>query len=86
MSDVAPIVLVIDDDVSVRESLESLTRCEVLQPEAFPSAHEFLYERVPVSNRLMPDVSLPGRDRVKRMQTGLSCRTSPAYPIRRRTA
>jgi FixJ family two-component response regulator len=61
MSDVTPIVFVVDDDVSVRESLESLIRCEGLQPETFASAQEFLdYPRVLVPNCLVLDVSLPG--------------------------
>jgi FixJ family two-component response regulator len=42
MPDVTPIVFVVDDDVSVRESLESLIRCEGWQPDTFSSAHEFL--------------------------------------------
>jgi FixJ family two-component response regulator len=61
MSDVTPIVFVVDDDVSVRESLESLIRCEGLQPETFASAQEFLdYPRVLTPNCLVLDVSLPG--------------------------
>jgi FixJ family two-component response regulator len=61
MPDVTPIVFVVDDDVSVRESLESLIRCEGWQPETFASAREFLnYPRVPVPNCLVLDVSLPG--------------------------
>jgi FixJ family two-component response regulator len=61
MSDVTPIVFVVDDDVSVRESLESLIRCEGWQPETFASAQEFLdYPRVLIPNCLVLDVSLPG--------------------------
>ena len=61
MSDVTPIVFVVDDDVSVRESLESLIRCEGWQPETFASAQEFLdYPRVLTPNCLVLDVSLPG--------------------------
>jgi FixJ family two-component response regulator len=61
MSDVKPIVFVVDDDVSVRQSLESLIRCEGWQPEIFSSAQEFLdYPRVHVPNCLVLDVSLPG--------------------------
>jgi FixJ family two-component response regulator len=56
-----PIVFVVDDDVSVRESLESLIRCEGWQPETFASAQEFLdHPRVLVPNCLVLDVSLPG--------------------------
>jgi len=61
MSDVTPIVFVVDDDVSVRESLELLVRCEGWQPETFASAQAFLdYPRVLVPNCLVLDVSLPG--------------------------
>lgn len=61
MSDVTPIVFVVDDDVSVRESLELLIRCEGWQPETFASAQEFLdYPRVHIPNCLVLDVSLPG--------------------------
>ncbi|HTA22176.1 MAG TPA: response regulator [Terriglobales bacterium] len=61
MPDVTPIVFVVDDDVSVRESLELLVRCEGWQPETFASAQEFLdHPRVLVPNCLVLDVSLPG--------------------------
>ena len=56
-----PIVFIVDDDVSVRESLELLIRCEGWRPETFASAQEFLdYPRVLVPNCLVLDVSLPG--------------------------
>ena len=42
MSHATPIVFVVDDDVSVRESLELLIRCAGWQPETFASAQEFL--------------------------------------------
>ncbi len=61
MLQVTPIVFVVDDDVSVRESLELLIRCEGWQPETFPSAQEFLdHPRVHTPNCLVLDVSLPG--------------------------
>jgi FixJ family two-component response regulator len=61
MSDVTPIVFVVDDDVSVRESLEALIHCERWQPQTFASAKEFLdYAPVHVPNCLVLDVSLPG--------------------------
>jgi FixJ family two-component response regulator len=61
MSDVTPIVFVVDDDVSVRESLELLIRFEGWQPETFASAQKFLdYPRALVPNCLVLDVSLPG--------------------------
>jgi FixJ family two-component response regulator len=61
VSDVTPLVFVVDDDVYVRESLESLIGCEGWQPETFASAQEFLdYPRVLSPNCLVLDVSLPG--------------------------
>ncbi len=58
---VPPVVFVVDDDISVRESLELLIRCEGWQPETFSSAQEFLTRpRVIVPNCLVLDVSLPG--------------------------
>jgi FixJ family two-component response regulator len=60
MSHAAPIVFVVDDDVSVRESLESLIRCAGWQPETFASAQEFLARpRVDVPSCLVLDVTLP---------------------------
>lgn len=61
MLDATPIVFVVDDDVSVRESLELLIRCEGWQPETFASAHEFLARpEALVPSCLVLDVSLPG--------------------------
>jgi FixJ family two-component response regulator len=61
MLHVTPIVFVVDDDVSVRESLELLIQCEGWQPKTFASAQEFLdYPRVLTPNCLVLDVSLPG--------------------------
>src|SRR5712672_114271 len=61
MPDGTPIVFVVDDDVSVRESLELLIRWEGLQPEVFASAQEFLSRpRALVPSCLILDVSLPG--------------------------
>lgn len=53
-------MFVVDDDVSVRESLESLIRWEGWQVETFASAHEFL-SRPPgfAPSCLVLDVSLP---------------------------
>jgi FixJ family two-component response regulator len=55
------IVLVVDDDISVRESLEALLRHEGLDVETFVSAQEFL-SRPPVAfpSCLVLDISLPG--------------------------
>jgi FixJ family two-component response regulator len=61
MPQAPPIVFVVDDDVSVRESLEALLRCEGWQPETYASASEFLARpRVQTPSCLILDVSLPG--------------------------
>ena len=63
MADISSIVFVVDDDVSVRESLELLIKSAGWQPELFESAHEFLSRpRVAVPCCLVLDVSLPGLD------------------------
>ena len=59
--DATPIVFVVDDDVSVRESLELLIYCEGWHPETFGSAQDFLiYPRPHVPSCLVLDLSLPG--------------------------
>jgi FixJ family two-component response regulator len=61
MSHATPIVFVVDDDVSVRESLESMIRWAGWQPETFASAQEFLSRpRVLAPSCLVLDVTLPG--------------------------
>ena len=56
----ASIVFVVDDDVSVRESLELLIRSAGWEPETYPSAHTFLNRaRASVPSCLVLDVSLP---------------------------
>jgi FixJ family two-component response regulator len=66
-----PIVFVVDDDVSVRESLELLIRNEGWQAETFQSAQEFLvHPRVNAPSCLVLDVTLPdlsGLDLQKRV-------------------
>ncbi|MGA7399476.1 MAG: response regulator [Candidatus Sulfotelmatobacter sp.] len=58
--DVGPIVFVVDDDVSVRESLGLLIRCEGWQAETFSSAQEFLdCPRALGPSCLVLDYSLP---------------------------
>ena len=60
MSSANPVVFVVDDDVSVRESLESLIRCAGWQPETFASAQEFLARpRGFAPSCLVLDVGLP---------------------------
>ncbi len=55
-----PIVFVVEDDVSVRESLELLSRCASWQAETFASAREFLSRpRALAPSCLVLDVGLP---------------------------
>lgn len=55
-----PVVFVVDDDISIRESLEALLRFEGWQPETFASARDFLARpRVFAPSCLVLDVSLP---------------------------
>jgi FixJ family two-component response regulator len=66
-----PTVFVVDDDISVRESLESLIRVAGWQPQTSASAHEFLSRpRALVPSCLVLDVTLPdlnGLDLQKRI-------------------
>jgi FixJ family two-component response regulator len=63
MPHATPIVFVVDDDISVRQSLELLIDSAGWQPETFPSAQEFLHRpRVVGPSCLILDVSLPGLD------------------------
>jgi len=60
MAHTNPIVYIVDDDISVRESLQSLIRCAGWQPETFASAQEFLsHPRAVVPSCLILDVYLP---------------------------
>ena len=55
-----PVVFVVDDDVSVRESLELLIRTAGWEPELFASAQKFLARpRSSVPSCLILDVNLP---------------------------
>ncbi len=61
MADVKGVVFVVDDDISVRESLELLLKNAGWQPQLFESAQRFLdYPRSPVPSCLVLDVTLPG--------------------------
>ena len=56
-----PTVFVVDDDISVRESLELLIQASGWQPETFASGQDFLARgRVAVPHCLVLDVTLPG--------------------------
>jgi FixJ family two-component response regulator len=62
-SHTTPVVFVVDDDVSVRESLELLIRCEGWQTEIFASARQFLARpRLAAPSCLVLDVTLPDLD------------------------
>ncbi|SNS42536.1 two component transcriptional regulator, LuxR family [Granulicella rosea] len=61
MSDVAPVVFVVDDDISVRQALQNLFRSVGLKVEAFSNAQEFLTcNRPDAPGCLVLDVRLPG--------------------------
>jgi len=61
MSTATPVVFIVDDDVSVRESLELLIQSEGWRPEMFATAQEFLDRpRSHVPSCLVLDISLPG--------------------------
>jgi FixJ family two-component response regulator len=61
MANVTPIVFVVDDDISVRESLELMIRTAGWKAEMFPSAQDFLPRpRRAVPCCLVLDVTLPG--------------------------
>ena len=61
MPDVTATVFVVDDDISVRESLEVLIRAAGWQPEVFESARDFLsHPRAIAPGCLILDVTLPG--------------------------
>ena len=56
-----PVVSIVDDSESVRESLPDLLRQVGYDVEAFPSAEEFLTSDAPkATNCLILDVALPG--------------------------
>ena len=75
MPDATPIVYVVDDDVSVRESLELLIKHAGWKPESCASAQEFLSRpRVAVPSCLVLDVSLPGLNGLE-LQQRLADRT-----------
>jgi len=61
MVEAAPTVFVVDDDISVRESLELLIRKQGWHPETFASAQDFLArQRMLAASCLVLDFSLPG--------------------------
>jgi FixJ family two-component response regulator len=61
MAEMTPVVFVVDDDISVRESLELLIESAGWRPETFASAEDFLSRaRVGVPCCLVLDVKIPG--------------------------
>jgi len=71
-----PIVFVVDDDVSVRESLELLIKFAGWQPETFSSAADFLSRpRTTTPSCLVLDVSLPDLNGLELQQLIASERT-----------
>lgn len=72
MSDVTPVVFVVDDDISVRESLELMIRFAGWQPRLFESAQDFLdAPRALVPSCLVLDINLPGLNGLD-LQTALA--------------
>jgi len=60
LSGVEPVVFIVDDDVSVRESIEALVRMGGWRAEAFESAHAFLARPIELMpSCLLLDVHLP---------------------------
>lgn len=62
MSTETSVVFVVDDDISVRESLEIMVRSAGWEPKVFGSAEEFLsFDRAIGPSCLILDVNLPNR-------------------------
>jgi FixJ family two-component response regulator len=58
-----PLVSVVDDDESIRESLQSLIRSVGFAAEVFASAEEFQHSEYPLeTDCLILDVRMPGMD------------------------
>ena len=89
MPDLTSIVFVVDDDISVRESLELLIRSAGWRAETFESGQDFLSRpRVAAPCCLVLDVSLPGLNGLELQQQLAErppCRSSssPATPTSR---
>ncbi len=77
-----PIVFVIDDDASLRESLSRLFRSVGLQVKSFASAPEFLQGKLPdVPSCLVLDVRLPGLRYMRMLLTHRKLLQSKAIAI-----
>ena len=58
-----PLLVIVDDDESVREGMESLMRCLGCRAESFESAERFLLSgRLPETDCLILDVKMSGMD------------------------
>jgi FixJ family two-component response regulator len=76
----APMVFVVDDDVSVRESLELLIVCAGWRPQTFQSAQEFLDRpRVLAPSCLVLDFGMPGLNGLELQER--VAREDPDMPI-----
>src|SRR3984957_4298579 len=74
------VVFVVDDDISIRESLELLIHAAGWRPELFASAQAFLdHPLVAVPHCLVLDISLPGLDGLELQKRVLAVR--PELPI-----
>lgn len=74
------VVFVVDDDISIRESLELLIHAAGWQPELFASAQAFLdYPPVFTPHCLVLDISLPGLSGLELQKRILTVR--PELPI-----
>jgi len=62
MTEQDPIVFIVDDDLAVRNAMDSLIRSVGLRSRAFVSANEFMLAKLPdVPSCLVLDVRMPGR-------------------------
>ena len=75
MTEVKGIVFVVDDDISVRESLQPMLKCAGWEVHVFESAQKFLgHPRATVPSCLVLDVTLPGLNGLE-LQQQLADRT-----------
>lgn len=82
LSGATPVVFVVDQDASVRQSMESLIRRADCQPQAFASALEFL-SRQPVAapSCLIVEVALPDLNGLELLERITECRGMPTIFI-----
>jgi FixJ family two-component response regulator len=75
-----PLVVIVDDDESVREAMECLMRCVGCRAESFDSAEAFLLAgRLSRTDCLILDVKMPGVGGLALQQ--LIANTRPPVPI-----